>query len=195
MSFGHKLKGARKKAGYTQEQLAEKINVSRSAVAKWETDKGMPDIDNLKLIAQLVNVSIDYLLDEEEKITFNEIKESIDLADFEKFGKCRSREDAVCLTKHKDAHAIIPLVRIKKLSIKEWIVDTITMPGILQIGDYLNTGIIGFYLVEKRGKQYLVSVSKDFMTTKELPEKIYKDKFVIGKYQFKKAGYELLEEI
>ena len=43
MTFGEKLKEARKKAGLSQEQFAEKMCVSRSAIAKWETDKGMPE--------------------------------------------------------------------------------------------------------------------------------------------------------
>ena len=42
MTFGEKLKEARKEAGLSQEQFAEKMNVSRSAIAKWESDKGMP---------------------------------------------------------------------------------------------------------------------------------------------------------
>lgn len=58
MTFGEKLKEARKKAGLSQEQFAEKMNVSRSAIAKWETDKGMPDVNNLKVMSQLLNVSI-----------------------------------------------------------------------------------------------------------------------------------------
>ena len=52
MTFGEKLKEARKDAGLSQEQFAEKMSVSRSAVAKWETDKGMPDVNNLKVIAR-----------------------------------------------------------------------------------------------------------------------------------------------
>ena len=68
MTFGEKLRNARKEAGFSQEQLAEKLSVSRSAVAKWETDNGMPDVGNLKAIATLLNVSIDYLLDEDEKM-------------------------------------------------------------------------------------------------------------------------------
>lgn len=111
MTFGEKLKKARKEAGLTQEQLAERLNVSRSAVAKWETDKGMPDIDNLKIISELVDVSIDYLLDEGEGISFNEIKEPINLDDYEKMGKCRDKKDAACLAKYLDADAIIPLIR------------------------------------------------------------------------------------
>src|SRR5690625_3767417 len=149
-------------------------------------------IDNLKCIAQLVYVNLDYLLDEDGKITLNEIKEPISLDDYEKTGKCRGKEDAVCLAKHHDADAIIPLIRVRKLNLKEWIIDTIVQPQILVIGDYLNTGMIGFYLVEKKGKQYLVSISKDFMTTRELPEKIHDNKFVIGKYRYKRAGYELI---
>ena len=65
MTFGEKLKEARKEAGLSQEQFAEKMSVSRSAIAKWESDKGMPDVNNLKAIAQLLNISLDYLVDEE----------------------------------------------------------------------------------------------------------------------------------
>lgn len=71
MTFGEKLRKARKEIGLSQVQLVEKINVSRSAVAKWDSDKGMPDVSNLKVMAQLLNVSVDYLLDEDEKISFN----------------------------------------------------------------------------------------------------------------------------
>lgn len=71
MTFGEKLRKARKEIGLSQVQLVEKINVSRSAVAKLDSDKGMPDVSNLKVMAQLLNVSVDYLLDEDEKISFN----------------------------------------------------------------------------------------------------------------------------
>lgn len=65
MTFGEKLKEARKKIGLSQEQFAEKLNISRSAVAKWESNIGVPDVSNLKSIAKLLNVSIDSLLDVE----------------------------------------------------------------------------------------------------------------------------------
>lgn len=192
MTFGEKLNKARKEAGLTQEQLAERINVSRSAVAKWETDKGMPDIDNLKLISAFVDVSIDYLLDGDKRISFNETKEPINLDDYKITGKCRNQRDAACLAKFPHADAIIPLVRVRKLNMKEWIVDFLVKPNILLVGDYLNTGRIGCYLVEINEKQYLVNISKDFFTTRELPEKIHEHKFIIGKYRYKRAGYELI---
>ena len=65
MTFGEKLKEARKKIGLSQEQFAEKLNISRSAVAKWESDIGIPDVSNLKSIAKLLHTSIDSLLDVE----------------------------------------------------------------------------------------------------------------------------------
>ncbi|MGG3822658.1 helix-turn-helix transcriptional regulator [Geobacillus thermodenitrificans] len=46
MTLGEKIKKARIEAGLSQEQLSEKLGVSRSAVAKWESGKGLPDIDN-----------------------------------------------------------------------------------------------------------------------------------------------------
>lgn len=65
-----------------------------------------------------MGVSVDYLLDEGEKLSFNETKEPIDLSSFKKTGKCRSREDAACLSRFKDADAIYPLLRSKKLNKK-----------------------------------------------------------------------------
>ena len=48
MTFGEKLKAARNISGLSQEQFAEALNISRSAVAKWENNIGIPDVSNLK---------------------------------------------------------------------------------------------------------------------------------------------------
>lgn len=190
MTFGEKLKEARKESGLSQEQLAEKMSVSRAAIAKWENDKGMPDINNLKAIAQLLNISIDYLLDDDEKISFNEIKESINLDDFKIVGKCRDRRDAACLAKNKDADTIYVLIRTRKMNKIEWLIDFIVQPGVVDILDQLNE-IVTYYLVEKGTKQYLVKVTKDFIITNELADKVDVQRFAIGKYKFKK-NYQIL---
>ena len=62
MNFAKKLKTMRKKFNMSQEQLAEKIGVSRQAVTKWETDTGMPDIENILAIAKLFSITVDDLL-------------------------------------------------------------------------------------------------------------------------------------
>ena len=191
MTFGEKLKEARKEAGLTQEQFAEKMSVSRSAIAKWESDKGMPDVNNLKMMAQLLGISLDYLLDEDEKLSFNETKEAIDLDSFEVSGKCRDKKDAACYSKYGGADAIYPLIRRKRMSKGEWIADFIAGPGIIQGADYLNDAS-GHYLVEIKGKQLLVDVSKDFITSRELANKVDPGKFDFGNYTFRKATYQLI---
>lgn len=65
MLFKEKLKKLRKGQNLTQEQLAEKLNVSRQAITKWETSDGTPDIENLKQISNFFNISIDELVKEE----------------------------------------------------------------------------------------------------------------------------------
>ena len=65
MKFSEKLQSLRKKAGLSQEQLAEQMNVTRQAISKWETGEGMPDVDNLLPLARLLHTTVDYLLDED----------------------------------------------------------------------------------------------------------------------------------
>jgi transcriptional regulator with XRE-family HTH domain len=191
MTFGEKLKEARKEAGLSQEQLSEKMSVSRSAIAKWESDKGMPDVNNLKIISQLLDVSVDYLLDEDEKLSFNETKEAIDLDSFEVSGKCRDKRDAACYSRFSGADAIYPLIRRKKMSKAEWVTDLIAGPGIIQGADYLSDNST-YYLIESGGRQLLVSVSSDFITSRELANKVDPKKFDFGNHTFKKATYRLI---
>lgn len=66
MLFSQKLQLIRKNKGFTQEALAEKLAVSRQAVAKWEYGRAYPDISNLIQISSLFNVTIDYLVKDQE---------------------------------------------------------------------------------------------------------------------------------
>lgn len=62
MSFGENLRNARKQRHITQEELAEKLGVSRQAISKWESDGGYPETEKLMAISKALNVSIDTLL-------------------------------------------------------------------------------------------------------------------------------------
>lgn len=64
MTFGEKLQRMRKQDGLSQEQLAEKLNVSRQAISKWETGT-IPDLDNLVKIGRYFDCSLDYLVNNE----------------------------------------------------------------------------------------------------------------------------------
>lgn len=67
MTLGEKIKLQRKKHDMSQRDMAECLFVSRQAVSKWEADKGIPDIENLRQIAALFNISLDYLVNDESQ--------------------------------------------------------------------------------------------------------------------------------
>lgn len=62
MSIAERLQELRKQNNYSQEQLAEKLGVTRQAVSKWESEQGNPDINNIIKLSEIYNVSTDYLL-------------------------------------------------------------------------------------------------------------------------------------
>lgn len=62
MTFGQKIKSLRREANMTQENLAELLSISPQAISRWETDVAMPDISLLPPLANLFNVTTDYLL-------------------------------------------------------------------------------------------------------------------------------------
>lgn len=72
MEFHQKLQELRKQAGLTQEELAQALYVSRTAVSKWESGRGYPNIDSLKAIARYFSVTIDELLSGDQLLTIAE---------------------------------------------------------------------------------------------------------------------------
>ena len=79
MEFNEKLQELRKNKGMTQEELAEALYVSRTAISKWESGRGYPNIDSLKEISRYFSITIDELICSDEMITVaeNEKKELI----------------------------------------------------------------------------------------------------------------------
>ena len=72
MEFNKKLQELRKHKGLTQEELAEALFVSRTAVSKWESGRGYPNIDSLKAIAKFFGITVDELLSGDELLTIAE---------------------------------------------------------------------------------------------------------------------------
>lgn len=72
MEFSEKLQELRKSRGLTQEELAEALYVSRTAVSKWESGRGYPSIDSLKVISNYFTVTIDELLSGENLLSIAE---------------------------------------------------------------------------------------------------------------------------
>lgn len=191
MTFGEKLKQARQNAKLSQEELALKISVSRSAVAKWETDKGLPDIQNLKNIAWALGVSIDYLLDDGTRLELSVIRESIDLT---RYGKGRKKviKDKIVREKYPDAE-IFTLLAEEKLTKPERIFDTFllfftNLCETMSLVKSLNNLDKEFYLVRQGQRQYLVMVTSEFMESRELAEPMTEKKFQIGNFKYTNCG-------
>ena len=69
MKLSEKIRTLRKNAGLSQEQLGEKINVSRQAITKWESGDGIPDIYNLVALSNLFSITLDELMAQEKAVT------------------------------------------------------------------------------------------------------------------------------
>lgn len=68
MEIGKKLKDARMRSGFTQESVAEKVNVSRQTISNWENEKSYPDIISVIELSNLYSISLDELLKGDEKM-------------------------------------------------------------------------------------------------------------------------------
>lgn len=198
MTLGEKIKEARKQCGLSQEQLAEKMAVSRSAVAKWEANNGLPDVENLKALAQLLNVSVDYLLDDGELIDEVVMREPYNLSDYGK-GIKKKKKDRVIREKFPDAE-INTLLGKLKLTKSEKVIDNLL--GFFTDAPFGTPDLINsfknmdkeFYLVEKDGKQFLVTITDEFVETRQLAKRITAEKFEIGNWKLIKCAYEVKEK-
>lgn len=195
MTLGEKIKEARQQAGLSQQQLAEKLGVSRSAVAKWESDYGICDVDNLKALSKLFDVSIDYLLSDETTFDKGVIKESYQLSAYGK-GSKKKKKDRVVFEKFPDAKINTLLGKVK-LTKSEKVIDNLL--GFLTeapfgIPDFIN-GMKNldkeFYLVEKNEQQYFIVVSDEWIETRKLTNPIHSDRFELENWQFIKCGFQL----
>ena len=72
MEFNEKLQELRKQKGITQEELAKKLYVSRTAISKWESGRGYPNIDSIKAISKFFSITIDELLSTDEALMIAE---------------------------------------------------------------------------------------------------------------------------
>lgn len=195
MTLGEKIREARKQCSLSQEQLAEKMCVSRSAIAKWETDKGLPDIGNLKMLSRLLNVSVDHLLDDGELADGLVMRESYSLAAYGR-GCKKVKKDRVIREKFPDAQIHTLLGRLE-LTKGEKIVDnalgflTSAPFGVPDMANSIKNLDKEFYLVEKDCRQFLVTVTDEFVETRPLEERISGSSFRLGDWNFIKCNYEV----
>jgi len=183
MTFGEKLLNLRKQANLTQNDLADKLNISRQAITKWERGVGLPDIDNIKKISSLFNISIDNLLDykiENINISINN-EENIN---HEKLSL--KNVDEFILNRYNKAQAIYKLTASPKLNFWKSIFYTLFDIDIaLLTHDLIQNGLTFTYLIEEDGTELLVIVNKTSLLEKKLTTK-FENKLTLDGYTYSK---------
>lgn len=193
MTLGEKIRHARKSCGLSQERLAEKLCVSRSAIAKWETDKGMPDVENLKYLSRLLNVSVDYLLSDEDSADAAVIREAYQLAAFGR-GCKKVKKDRYMRWRFPDAR-ICTLLGRPELTEDDRAVDS--TQGFLTEGPFgmpeflksvRDTGR-EFYLVEHRAETLFVTLTDNSAEIRPFPTPVEGRSFRLGSWVFIRCDY------
>lgn len=190
MLSGKKIKRLRTEQHLSQKELAEKLEVSRQAIAKWETNRGIPDIENLKRIAQVFDVSIDYLVNDEESIENHLIKIPIEYSSYTMPKGNALLEDQIVLEKFPNAETICELYRKRKLTKKEKIVDFFLLPGIHEVEDHWRDSS-KYYLVKEKEINYLVNITKEELLSRRLEIDISEGTFDVAENQFIKTRRKL----
>lgn len=189
MTTGEKIKKIRNKFGLSQEELAERLNVSRQAITKWEGDNGLPDVGNLKQLSNLFGITIDYLLDNKSELPLLVMREKIDLDNYDK-NKYKDKYEAILKAKYPKPWKIEVLMREKKMTKLEACFDFFIGAGTLELADALGNKT-PYYLVSKNNIHLLVNVTKDYIEAKELTGNFNEKEFVIGKNKFIKLNIEI----
>lgn len=194
MSFGENLRNVRKKKNITQEDLAETLGVSRQAISKWESDNGYPETEKLLVISEVLNISIDSLLNgsstldvKQEIAEAESVKASnklyiIDankrkLAAFEEFGI-----DMIGINNTGEADLITGFKK-EKTKVK---VPVCTLYGITKgiLGRNKRT-TLGYYSTLENAQKELTSISKASKTDTQYELK----------YAAKMQGVRIVEDI
>ena len=144
IEIANRLVELRKKNGLSQEELADKLGLSRQAVSKWERAESSPDTDNLICLAKLYNVSLDDLLNTDQSIEeiSNEVKEKNN----------EEKNDNCCVKKEKHA----PLSEKDKKRAKVFdVIDAITTGTLFFIATIIYF-LVSFYHEEQWGKLWCI---------------------------------------
>ena len=182
MTLGQKLKEIRKRFGLSQESLAEIMNVSRQAITKWESDEGLPDVSNLQELSKVFNLTVDYLLDNDNSLPALSMKKELDNDKYEMNwnGYIQIMKD-----NYIEPWEVYSLLRRKKHSKLAWIVsDFIIGSCAMETVDALDD-ITPYFLVKKDGLKLLVNIHDYVLEVIELPLNINDKKFVYGNNSFR----------
>ena len=193
MTLGEKIKYARKCYGLSQEQLASKLCVSRSAIAKWETDKGIPDIENLKILSKILCISVAALLDDAEPCQSAVVRYPINLSAYGR-GCKKVRTERMLRERFPNAKICYLLGRPiltqeePSLDSKRGIL-TPTPFGTPEFMKSIRNTERDFYLVEQEDSSLFVTATEDLVEIRPLIQVPEEKSFQIGEWNFVRLNY------
>lgn len=158
LALASAIRSARSEKGLSQQALAERIHVSRQAVAKWESGRGVPDLANLCSLCRELGLSLDALLStaaDHPALETRRVPENLVVA-----APARSRGDAAVVAMFAEADVRQPLIRTRALTGLRWWLDFLTFPGVVSAADSFADNTSS-YRVEQDGRALLVEVSGD----------------------------------
>ena len=181
MTLGQKLKEIRKRFGLSQESLAEIMNVSRQAITKWESDEGLPDVSNLQELSKVFNLTVDYLLDNDNSLPALSMKKELDKDKYEMNGNGYKQILKEYYTEPWEIYELLRSENKGKFAsiVSDWIIGA----GAMETVDALND-TTPYYLIKKDGLKLLVNIHDYILEVIELPENTNDKKFVYGKNRF-----------
>ena len=184
MTLGQKLKEIRKRFGLSQESLAQILNVSRQAITKWECDEGIPDITNLQTLSKVFNLTVDYLLDNDNSLPSLSMKKTLDK---EKYKMNWNGYVEIIKDNYAEPWEVYALRRSKNHSKLAWIVsDWIIGAGAMETVDQLEDRT-PYFLAIKGGLKLLININDYVLISYELPEKTNDKKFIYENNKYKKT--------
>ena len=173
MTLGEKIQWGRRRRGLSQQQLGEKLCVSRSAIAKWETDKGLPDVDNLRQLSRLLGMTVDNLLSDDTAAI-------LEPCSFSSLPGCkRVQKDSFMRLRFPDS-AIIPLLGRAE--------DSCASVSFCQPAYLANRSErqFAFYLVETAQEQLFVTVSDSYLELRPMEQPVKGERFHLNGWHFLK---------
>ena len=188
MTLGNKIKEIRNRFGYSQDDLASLINVSRQAVTKWECDNGIPDISNLQEISKVFGVTVDSLLNDKD-LPLLTMRIELDKNNY----KSKLSSYSEVLKEYFTDYEIFNLTREKKMNAAEFIVDLVVGGSAPEMIYPIHTADVfsdlsPYYLVIRENKKYLVNIKKWILEVVELEEGINEKKFIYNGNIFRICG-------
>jgi transcriptional regulator with XRE-family HTH domain len=170
MILADKIITLRKKNNWSQEELAEKLNVSRQSISKWESAASVPDINRILDMSRVFGVSTDYLLKEEQQdVTYAEDEEAIPciklaeaeafLSDSAAYGRQTGRNVALCILSPVLLLILGALSQAKNAALSEGVAGGIGVTVLLLL---VALAVFGFIVGGRRMEQYAFYKNEDF---------------------------------